>query len=227
MNFDDNLRRIGGANIEPIKALVASLEEADWESQSVRQQRYEVHRDTHTIPLVHDYQFRHTNPTRHPALETFGAVIRPILAITADFFDTSEKGRELTKKYGVGYFIRANLVRLAAGGAIDEHRDGNFSLTHAHRVHVPIITNDRVLFKVGRETLCLPEGEIYEINNRRLHSVHNGGDAARVHLILDYVLKGEKCCCGEKHHPDQPCTPEACMDTDHGRIPCTCHPESV
>ena len=34
------------------------------------------------------------------------------------------------------------------------------------------------------------------------------------HLILDYVLKGEKCCCGEKRHPDQPCTPEACLDTD-------------
>jgi len=227
MNFDDNFRRIGGANVEPIRALVASLEEADWDSQSVRQQRYEVHRDTQTIPLVHDYDFRHTNPTRHPALETFGPVIRPILAITADFFDTSEKGLELTKKYGVGYFIRANLVRLAAGGAIDEHRDGNFSLTHAHRVHVPIITNDRVLFNVGQETLCLPEGEIYEINNRRLHSVHNGGDAARIHLILDYVLKGEKCCCGEKLHPDQPCSREACMDTDHGRIPCTCYPESI
>jgi hypothetical protein len=227
MNFDDNFRRIGGANVEPIRALVASLEEADWDSQSVRQQRYEVHRDTQTIPLVHDYDFRHTNPTRHPALETFGPVIRPILAITADFFDTSEKGLELTKKYGVGYFIRANLVRLAAGGAIDEHRDGNFSLTHAHRVHVPIITNDRVFFKVGRETLSIPEGEIYEINNRRLHSVHNAGDQARVHLILDYVLKGEKCCCGEKHHPNQPCTPEACMDTDRGHVPCTCYPESV
>jgi hypothetical protein len=227
MNFDDNFRRIGGANVEPIRALVASLEEADWDSQSVRQQRYEVHRDTQTIPLVHDYDFRHTNPTRHPALETFGPVIRPILAITADFFDTSEKGLELTKKYGVGYFIRANLVRLAADGAIDEHRDGNFSLTHAHRVHVPIITNDRVLFNVGQETLCLPEGEIYEINNRRLHSVHNGGDAARIHLILDYVLKGEQCCCGEKLHPDQPCSREACMDTDHGHVPCTCHPEST
>ena len=57
---------------------------------------------------------------------------------------------------GIGYFIRANLVRLAPGGTINEHRDGNFSLTHSHRVHVPIITNDRVLFNVGRETLSIP-----------------------------------------------------------------------
>ena len=227
MNFNDNFRRIGSANIEPVKALVTALTDEDWSEGDVRQQRYEVHKDTQTIPLVHDYQFRHTEPTQHPALATFGPVIRPILAITADYYDSSEKGRELTDKYGIGYFIRANLVRLAPGGTINEHRDGNFSLTHAHRVHVPIITNDSVLFKVGEETLCIPEGEIYEINNRRLHSVNNGGDAARVHLIIDYVLKGEKCCCGEKHHPDQPCSPDACMDTDQGRIPCTCHPESV
>ncbi len=227
MNFDDNFRRIGGANIEPIKALVASLAEADWESLSVRQQRYEVHRDTQTIPLVHDYDFRHTNPTRHPALETFGVVIRPILAITADFYDASQKGRELSKKYGVGYFIRANLVRLRPGGEIAEHRDQNFSLTHAHRVHVPIITNDRVWFMVGSETLNIPEGEIYEINNRRMHSVGNEGDEPRVHLILDYVLKGEKCCCGEKLRPDEPCTPEACLETDRGKVPCDCLPERV
>ncbi len=227
MNFDDNFRRIGSANIEHVKALAAKLTDEDWTQQSVRQKRYEVHKDTQSIPLVHDDDFRHTEPTRHPALQTFGPVIRPILAITSDFFDASEKGRALTENHGLGYFIRANLVRLAPGGKIDEHRDGNFSLTHSHRVHVPIISNDRVLFKVGRETLSIPAGEIYEINNRRLHSVHNAGAAARIHLILDYVLKGEKCCCGEKHYPDQPCLPEACMDTDHGRIPCTCHTEST
>ena len=158
MNFDDNFRRIGSANIEHVKALAATLTDEDWTQESVRQQRYEVHKDTQSIPLVHDDDFRHTEPTQHPALQTFAPVIRPILAITADFFDSSEKGRALTEKHGIGYFIRANLVRLAPGGTIDEHRDGNFSLTHSHRVHVPIITNDRVLFKVGRETLSIPEG---------------------------------------------------------------------
>jgi hypothetical protein len=227
MNFDDNFRRIGSANIEPVKALVESLTEQEWDAESIRQQRYEVHKDTQLVPLVHDYDFRHTQPTRRPALQKFGGVIRPILAITADFYDSSSKGRELTQKYGVGYFIRANLVRLRPGGEIAEHRDQNFSLTHAHRVHVPIITNDRVWFTVGSETLNIPEGEIYEINNRRTHSVRNEGDAPRVHLILDYVLKGEKCCCGEKRHPDEPCTPDACLETDRGKIPCDCLPERV
>lgn len=202
--------------------MIEKLDESAWDAESVRQQRYEAHRDTQTIPLVHDYDFRHIHPTRHPALSLFEPLIRPVLAIVADFYDASPEGRKLTERYGVGYFVRANLVRLVAGGSIAQHRDMNFSLTHSHRVHVPIITNDRVMFTVGDETLSIPEGEIYEINNRRLHSVTNESDEARVHLILDYVLKGEMCCCGLARHPDQPCTPEACLETDRGQVACNC-----
>ena len=225
MNFDNNFRRIGSANIEPIKAMLAKFEPEQWDSEELQQQRYEVHRDTRTIPLVHDYEFRHNQPIRHPALEIFEALIRPVLGVTADHFDRSEKAEELTEKYGIGYFIRCNLVQLLPGGTISEHRDMNFSLSHAHRVHVPIITNEQVFFCVGNEALNIPEGEIYEINNRRLHSVRNEGDEARVHLILDYVIRGEMCCCAEKLHPDMPCSPEACIETDHCQIPCTCFPE--
>lgn len=218
MNFDDNFRRIGSANIEPIKALIAELDSERWQYEA----HYKAHCDTQSILLVHDSDFRHTNPTRHPALQIFGSVIRPILAIAADFYDESTKGRVLTEKFGTGYFIRANLARLLPGATIAEHRDMNFSFTHSHRVHVPIITNDQVRMTVGGEILNVPEGEIYEINNRRVHSVCNSGDEPRVHLVLDYVLKGEMCCCGEKRHPRQPCTPEVCLDTVTGQIPCTC-----
>jgi hypothetical protein len=207
-----------------MRALLLQLTPEEWEETDIRQQGYEAHRDTQAIPLVYDDDFRHTNPTKRPALQIFEPAMRPLLAVTAGFYDESPQGRELTKKFGSGYFIRANFVRLLSGGTILEHRDMQFSPTHAHRVHVPIITNDRVWFTVGGETLYIPEGEIYKINNRRAHSVRNEGDEAGVHLVLDYVLKGEKCCCGEKRHADVPCTPEACIDTVNGRVPCTCLP---
>ena len=226
MNFDDNFRRIGSANIEPIKAMIAELEDERWESEAIQRQCYEAHRDAQSILLVHDSDFRHIDPTRHAALNVFEPVIRPVLAITADFYDKSPKGREIGRQSGIAYFIRAYFARLLPGMAIAEHRDMNFSFAHSHRVHVPIITNDQVWFTVGGETLNIPDGEIYEINNRRMHSVCNKGDEPRVHLILDYVLKGEMCCCGEKLHPDQPCTQEACADTVESRIPCTCLPEN-
>jgi len=223
MNFDDNFRRVGGANVEPIKALLAELDPGQWRDEAKQKQLYRAHRNTQTVLLVHDRDYRHNNPTRHPALKVFEPVIRPVLGVTADHYDQSPKGIELTRKFGLGYFIRANFVRLLPGQAIDEHRDLNFSLTHAHRVHVPIITNDRVWFTVGGEALNIPEGEIYEINNRRPHSVLNEGNEPRIHLVLDYVLKGEQCCCGKLQHPDKPCTPEACRDTASGEVPCTCH----
>ena len=130
------------------------------------------------------------------------------------------------EQYGLGYFVRATLVRLNAGGSISQHQDNNFSLTHSHRVHVPVITNDDVTFTVGSESINMRPGEVIEINNRRLHSVENNGSEHRVHLILDYVLPGEACCCGSKLHPQTLCSPQACMETDHLRIPCTCYPEA-
>ena len=225
MNFPSNFLHIANIDITVLKQLVLDLPDQQWHSDSFRQQRYEVHRDTQTINLVFDPDFRHTHPTKLPALEMFEPSMRPALAETADHYDQSRKGQALFEEFGLGYFIRANLVRLKSGGKINPHRDGNFSLVHSHRTHLPIITNDEVWFTVGSETVNLKEGELYEINNRRTHSVRNAGSVDRVHLIMDYVLPGEKCCCGEKHHPLTACNPQACRETDQFKISCTCFPE--
>jgi hypothetical protein len=66
---------------------------------------------------------------------------------------------------------------------------------------------------------------MYEINNRRMHSVQNRSEEDRVHVILDFVLPGEKCCCGATRHPRTLCSPRACEPTDHLKIPCNCFPE--
>lgn len=226
MNFSGNFVHIGNLDVSELKALVADLTEEQWQSFSIRQQRYEVHKHTQTIGLVYDPDFRHTHPTRLPTLDRFDVALKPVLWMTADHFEQSPAGQQLVRENGPGYFIRASLVRLKAGSGIAEHRDMNFSLTHSHRVHLPLVTNENVRFTVGSETLNMAEGQVYEINNRRLHSVRNDGTDDRVHLILDFVLKGERCCCGIKHHPDTRCSPRACLDTVRLNIPCNCHPEA-
>jgi aspartyl/asparaginyl beta-hydroxylase (cupin superfamily) len=90
---------------------------------------------------------------------------------------------------------------------------------------LPIITNDEVWFTVGSESINMRPGELYEVNNRRVHSVENKGAEDRVHLILDFVLPGEQCCCGALHHPDTRCSPQACRDTVLLKVECNCHPE--
>jgi hypothetical protein len=226
MNFAGNFIHIGNVDTGELKELVLELTEEQWNEFSVRHMRYEVHRNTRMIPLVYDPDFRHSHPTRLPALQTFEPAMRAALAMTAEYYETSESGAELVKQYGLGYFIRATLVRLMAGCDISEHRDLNFSLTHSHRIHLPIISNDAVSFSVGSKTLHMREGEIFEINNRRLHSVMNNGAEDRVHLILDFVLPGEMCCCGRRLHPQTFCSPQACLDTVRLKVPCTCYPEA-
>jgi hypothetical protein len=224
LNFDGNFRLIGRADVSKIKALVNQLTPQHWVADQSRQQRYNVHKDTQSIGLVYDLDFRHMNPTRHPALQMFGPAITPILDIIANHYDNTPIGKSMTAKYGQGYCIRANLVRLNPMGEIDPHQDKNFSLAHSHRLHIPIITNANVKFTVGNETRCLQEGDIVEINNRREHSVKNESGAERVHLIFDWVIPGEPCCCAVSKHQEEMCNPTLCEETDLMREPCECYP---
>jgi hypothetical protein len=225
MNFPGNFFHIGNLDLAELKKPVLKLTEEQWNSFSLRQMRYEVHQQTQTIGLVYDPDFRHSHPTRLPALETFESELRPAFWMVADHFEDTNASQRLIRERGRGYFVRVSLVRLKAGCNIAAHQDNNFSLTHSHRIHLPVVTNEAVWFTVGGETINMREGELYEINNRRMHTVSNNGSTDRVHLILDFVLPGEKCCCGAKHHPDSVCSPQACLETDIQRIPCTCYPE--
>jgi hypothetical protein len=222
MNFDGEFIHIGDIDVSEIKKLILNLSSEQWQLDTIRQDRYTVHADTETISLVWDEDFRHTKPSRLPALEMFSTAIRPSLAKIAAFYESSDKWSALIKANGVGYFIRASFVKLKAGCEIKQHQDKNFSLVHSHRIHIPIITNDDVLFNIGDLSMNILEGEIVEINNRKIHSVQNKSDKDRVHLILDWVIKGEKCCCSTKTHPDTPCDPQVCMKTDRLIEPCNC-----
>ena len=70
---------------------------------------------------------------------------------------------------------------------IPKHRDNGYILEKGHRIHIPLKTNENILFNVGKTTTNLLEGNIYEINNCRPHSVINNSDENRYHLILDLI----------------------------------------
>ena len=69
---------------------------------------------------------------------------------------------------------------------IEEHCDFN-ELVLCHRIHIPIITNDQVIFHIDKIPFFLEEGKVYEINNQKLHSVENNSNFDRVHLIIDIL----------------------------------------
>jgi hypothetical protein len=153
MNFSGNFSFIGNIEISELRKLVLSLTDEQWDDFSIRQNLYEVHQNTKAIGLVYDLDFRHSHPTRLPTLAMFEEALRPVLMKTAAHYEESETGKQLIQGNKLGYFIRASLVKLMAGRDIAAHRDMNFSLTHSHRVHLPIITNDEVWFTVGKESI--------------------------------------------------------------------------
>jgi hypothetical protein len=81
---------------------------------------------------------------------------------------------------------RANLVNLLAGKEIPTHMDTTPLLKATSRLHIPIFSNKDCTFVVGEETMHIPEGQIWEIDNTgKNHSVHNLGQTDRIHLIID------------------------------------------
>jgi hypothetical protein len=83
---------------------------------------------------------------------------------------------------------RVLLVNLPAGATIPEHRDSGTYLQTVRRNHVPIITNDNVIFRVGNSEINMKENYFYEINNHKTHYVENNGNQDRYHLIVDIFL---------------------------------------
>jgi hypothetical protein len=84
---------------------------------------------------------------------------------------------------------RMRIMRLAPGLVINIHRDvgaevGCLAFKQV-RLHVPIVTNDRVTFFVGGEKVRMQPGHLYYVNFSKRHYVRNDGNEARTHLVMD------------------------------------------
>lgn len=193
MYFNDAFRKIGDSDVAEMQRLVATLTEKQWKQQEQRQKTYKVHSTTQTIPLIFDADFRHKFPTKLPLFDTFNTEISNTTNIIERYFTANVTQQKNTRpiKFRRSYFIRIILVKLKAGTQIDTHTDFGYSLSRAHRVHWPIVTNEKVEFTINGKIKVMQEGELWEVNNRLPHSVINAGDNDRVHAILDFVLPNE------------------------------------
>ncbi len=53
------------------------------------------------------------------------------------------------------------------------------------RLHVPVVTNDDVMFKLNGTRVAMNEGECWYLRLSDPHSVENRGRADRVPLVID------------------------------------------
>lgn len=190
MYFDGTFLQIGKCDVSALRERVAALDEQVWKEDARRQQVYGAHIHTQSICLLAETDLEHSPPVAGPMFHGFAELFVPIMASIEAFYARRACVREGDGAAKPGYFCRALLVRLDAGGEIFSHTDHGYSLCRAHRIHVPIVTTEQTLFAVAGVIKHLAAGEIWEINNRKPHAVRNMGPP-RIHAVLDYVLPGE------------------------------------
>lgn len=153
---------------------VAQVNAETW-LESERERLFDVHRDTQALLLVHFEDYQYKVPEYRELYSGFETVLSPVVDYIASYYQNN------------GFIVRMILAKLVAGGKIPKHTDAGYSLLNCHRIHMPITTNDDVVFLVGGEEKNMKIGELWEINNGTIHAVENRGTEDRVHLIVDWM----------------------------------------
>jgi len=78
------------------------------------------------------------------------------------------------------------LMRLSPGSSIKEHFDDGLSFEDGHvRLHIPILTNAEVDFRINGVRVDMTPGSTWYLRFADPHSVANRGACDRIHLVID------------------------------------------
>lgn len=167
---------LGPVDHLPLKAAVEAVGPEAWRADALRQTSFSQHRATQSLIMLFSSNWPEDPVERRSGWE---AMAVPAQRIMDQIIETSYRPG--------GVVIRAMAAALLPGGVIPSHRDGHPSFALAHRIHVPLVTNDKVDFIVSAQRQEMKPGMAYEISNLDMHAVANLGDASRIHFIFDYV----------------------------------------
>ncbi len=162
----------------PLVADVEALERGDWTEHFVKQ-NYDG--EWSALPLraqagvSHPIQLIYAAPGVTEFVDTVWRARMPGVSAVIDAFACPIRS--------------ARLMRLAAGSVIKEHEDLDLDVADGFaRIHVPIVTNADVDFRLNGERVAMAPGEAWYLRLADPHSVTNAGDTARVHLVIDLVV---------------------------------------
>lgn len=165
-------------NISSIKLDIESFN-SEWDLDLSRQQSFDTHKDTKMYRMrFSSYQWSIGNPVQYKDIN--------ILPNKKSNEELLKIYSEIEKVYN-GKVIRSEFIKMPGNTKIPKHVDGGESLYVVRRLHIPIITNENVLFKVFNNEMNLKEGVCYELNNAMPHSVENNSANSRIHLIIDVL----------------------------------------
>lgn len=172
-----SVRRLGHVDIARLREEVLALPEATWDAENAdKPNRFEaLDRTRHIVfRFVSDFQDWRKHYER-PLWSSWHELLEPVMAQAVAPYG-----------YANAEFPRVMLARMAPGGVIKPHRDANPAAKWPHKIHVPLLTNDRVVFFIDGTGYHFVEGEAVEVSNMAVHAVENNGDTDRIHLIFEY-----------------------------------------
>lgn len=187
MWFPDRIKEVSSVDIQGALTALETVTEEDWFSDDALKKKLAGARPTqsmffYSISKVEMEEVLSERPLQQQDVPKMAAYEK----LYSQFQYIFELVQELYPSGGV--FLRAQLARMRPGTKIPEHRDATFILENTHRLHVPLITTDKLSFTVDDERVHLKEGLLYELNNQLYHSVDNPKDSIdRIHLIMDYL----------------------------------------
>ena len=177
MDIGVDQRCLGKLDVLHLKECILAQEPEAWQEQLIRQQTYEVHKDTESIVMLFcDEGWPDGEIYREAGWDRLADAALPVIDYVVETW--FEPG---------GTLLRAMAARLKARGRIHAHRDALRSFHMGHRIHVPITSGPGVRYTISGKPYAFDVGYAYEINNQRKHSVMNMGSEDRVSFIFDYV----------------------------------------
>ncbi len=177
MDIKGAQRYLGEVDVQALAKAILDQEPQAWTEQLIRQQTYEVHRDTESIVLLFcDESWPAGEIHRESGWDRLAEVAMPVIDHIIDTYYTPG-----------GTLLRAMAAKLKPGGRISPHVDSLESFHMGHRIHVPITTNAAVRFMIEGKPYKFEVGKAYELNNQKTHSVMNMSKEDRISFIFDYV----------------------------------------
>lgn len=177
-----NFKQYSTYDVSEIKKEVMCLTASDWLEDSSRQTTNMVLQETEAYFIFQsDARWSYTDPFISELVcknKKLCELVEPIIKDLEAIHD--------------GVRGRVMFTRLDPNKVVPTHYDSGNYLFAVRRNHVTIITDPQVIFCVNNENIHMKEGECWEINNSKPHSVSNESSVSRVHLIIDVLPNSEK-----------------------------------
>jgi hypothetical protein len=171
-----HFKAVCDVDIAALVERIGCISDAEWDAESARRENnFEVFEETRHI--IARFNRAVDVPEKYHENESWARWAEPVLPVmtaVASHYEMAEPD-----------FPKVMFARLEAGGEIAPHRDIGLANHLTHKIHVPLVTNDRVRFWANGKSFQLPVGKAYELNNVGLHSVRNDGAEDRIHLIFE------------------------------------------